>query len=99
MAFLVLGAIYADLVSNHCDLPRTLRSHASLAAVTNHSAADDPCNSGCVPDCFSCSRSEEAAFAMFASGPQVIVATFAEPETHARDGVRPLPYHPPLDLL
>jgi hypothetical protein len=98
-AFTILGAIYADVTSNDCDLPRVVGSRVAVVGVANHSAAGDPCSSGCVPDCFSCSRSEEPALTSLASAPRIIVTAFVEPETRTSAGVLRLPYRPPLDLL
>jgi hypothetical protein len=98
-AFIVLGAIYADLAGNHCDLPRAMGSKILVAAATHQGSVGDPCSSGCVPDCYSCSRSEAAVLATVASVPQVIAEAIVGPLAAASDGVRPLPYHPPLHLL
>jgi hypothetical protein len=99
VAMLLLGAIYADVVSGHCDMPLAAGAGAVVASATNGEARADLCSSGCVPDCFSCSRSEEPAPALVPAGPRDLVLAFVEPETCARDGVLPLPYHPPLGLL
>lgn len=98
-ATFLLGAIYADLVSGHCDMPLAAGAGAAVASAANGEAHADLCSSGCVPDCFSCSRSEEPAPALVPAGPRDLVLAFVEHETRARDGVLPLPYHPPLGLL
>jgi hypothetical protein len=96
VAFGVLGAIYADLANNHCGVPRAVGSGAAVGTTVYHSASDDPCSAGCVPDCFSCSRSEEPTLTSLAFAPRIIVAAFVGPEARANDGIPPLPYHPPL---
>jgi hypothetical protein len=98
-AFIVLGAIHADLAANRCHFPRAGGSRVVGAATLHQSAADDPCSSGCVPDCYSCSRAEVAASAVLPSRPNIVAAAFVGPEARPSEGVRPLPYHPPLFLL
>jgi hypothetical protein len=99
-AMLLLGVIGADIVGGRCDLPQAAGwARTAPAATVACSTEADACVAGCVPDCFSCSRSEPAAPVAVGCGPARPVPVFVEPETRVRDGVRPLPYHPPLDLL
>ena len=97
-AFMVLGMLCADLVGNRCHLPR---APMSLAVVASQSGDgdEDPCGSVCVPHGLSCSRSEAAVFTLFEIGPSSIVAALDGPEARVADGIRPLPYHPPIFLL
>ncbi len=98
-ALTLLGSICADVVSSRCDLPRAGRSQAAIGVAARHDSDADPCSSGCMPDCYSCSRSEEAAVIRFESQPQVVVATVSVSDARASEGVLSLPYHPPLQLL
>jgi hypothetical protein len=97
--FLVLGAIGTDLVGSRCHASLAAASRTVMAAASSPAADADPCGSTCVPDCYSCARSEEASFVLFELGAQVIGTAFAAPEPCATEGVRPLPYHPPLHRL
>lgn len=97
-AALVLFTIAADVVAD-------ARCHPSVQApsVTSVSAASstdsqDPCRTGCVPDCFCCSTLSTSPLAppVELSGPAVLVEALAA--SRFEPGVVPLPYRPPLAL-
>jgi hypothetical protein len=99
VAILLLGAIYADLVSSHCDLLHATVSRVVVTGAASRGTDADPCGLGCVPDCYCCSQSEGAAFTLVEHGSCIVVTAFEAPATRASDGFRTLPYHPPLGLL
>ena len=96
LAALFVCLIVADLAAEgHCDGP--LAPARSLSALSPATATtDDACDQACVPDCYCCAGGVEHA--------TVIVLIEAEPADRAvapappsvPNGVRPLPYHPPL---
>lgn len=98
-ALVLLGAICAGIVDNHCDLPRVTMSQVEAVMATQQSTTDDACSSVCVPDCFSCSRSEGPGFTLLTFGPQSAIVAFVRSDPRPSDGTPSLPYRPPLQLL
>ena len=100
-AVLLMGAICVDIVSGRCDLPSAgghVQAGLNLASgARGHDG--DRCTSGCIPDCYGCSRSEIALAVQIDREPQVVVATVMAPLARPADGVVTLPYHPPLTIL
>lgn len=96
---LLLAAICADLTNVHCDGPLQIGAMqgSSLAAVASHDS--DPCASTCVPDCFCCSRTEQTAMVQLRPEAAPLAPLGPDGSARAASGVRPLPYHPPLNLL
>lgn len=97
-AAFVLFTIAADIVAD-------ARCHPAVqaASVTSVSAASsdenqDPCRTGCVPDCFCCSTLSPSPMAppVEISGPAVQVEALAAPRFET--GILPLPYRPPLAI-
>ena len=95
----VLFTIAADIVADtRCNKPSRSPSGLSLQEATSANS-QDPCDAGCVPDCFCCSTlsASPAAPAMTLSGPAVPLEVLATLEFQL--GVYPLPYRPPLARL
>ena len=97
-AALVLFTIAADVVADARCHPAVKAS--SVTSVSGASSTDDqdPCATGCVPDCFCCSTLSPSHMAppIQISGPAVTVEALAAPRFEP--GVLPLPYRPPLAL-
>src|SRR5512145_2180902 len=92
---LLLVAICVGVLDTHCDelsLTRPARSEVAPARPD----ADDDCGSVCVPDCYSCTRSDQPRAVTLAPGDQNVVAAFVKPAPRPTDGVLSPPYHPPL---
>lgn len=99
-AGLLLASICVDVVASRCDRPEASASSRAVVTLADHEAgASDHCASGCMPDCYSCSRSEGATVIRLGAGPDAVVARIPGSAARAGDGVLPLPYHPPLHLL
>ena len=95
-ALMLLFVIAADLgADSRCHRAPGVDVRAGLSAPVP-SPDQDPCGSGCVPDCFSCSTLfvGPVSVPVESSGPAVAVVALAERD--CRPGLRPLPYHPPL---
>lgn len=96
---LLLAAICADVTNVHCDGSVLSFGGQDVVGAASHSNGSDPCATTCVADCFCCSRTEQAA--VFDLRPRVeppapcAVGGFSHPAS----GIRPIPYHPPLNLL
>lgn len=96
---LLLAAICADLTNVHCDGPVQLGAAQTpiLAAADSHEG--DPCAGTCVPDCFCCSRTEQTAMVQLRPDGTPLAPLGPDGFVRPASGVRPLPYHPPLNLL
>ena len=96
---LLLAAICADVTNVHCDGSVLPIGRQTVVVTASQSDVGDPCATTCVADCFCCSRTEQAA--AFELRPLVeppapcAVGGFSRPAS----GIRPIPYHPPLNLL
>lgn len=95
-ASLVLLAIAFDVAADvRCNTVTRESVIASVQPATT-GGQQDPCNTGCVPDCFCCSTLFPSPVPppLDVAGPAVALATPAD--LRFDTGVRPLPYHPPL---
>lgn len=96
---LLLAVICADVAKVHCDGAVLSTGRQAVVVAASQSDDGDPCATTCVADCFCCSRTEQAA--AFALRPRVeppapcAIGGFPRPAS----GIRPIPYHPPLNLL
>lgn len=99
-AFLILIAIPADLLDSTCDsfVDDGNAECVSISGARSSTERADPCGVACVPDCYSCSATVIRAFFVVVPtrGPvtKALRRGFAAPAV----GIRPVPYHPPLDL-
>ncbi len=98
-AMLLLATICADLSNVHCDGPLQLGGTSVPVLDAADSDNADPCAAICVPDCFCCSRTEQAAFVQLRPDAEPLAPLGAGAFLRPISGVRPLPYHPPLNLL
>jgi hypothetical protein len=99
-ALVLLGTVCAGIVDSHCDLPGATSSKAAtVTEASPQSSPDDACGSVCVPDCYSCSRSDDPGVAHLAFDSQAVAVAFVLSDPRPSDGVSSLPYHPPLRLL
>lgn len=98
-AMLLLAAICADLSNVHCDGSLQLGGTSVLVLAAADSDNADPCAAICVPDCFCCSRTEQVAFVQLRPDAEPLAPLGAAGILRPASGVRPLPYHPPLNLL
>ena len=98
-AMLLLAAICADVTNVHCDASVLSFGGQGVVGAASQSNGGDACATICVADCFCCSRTEQAS--VFDLRPRVeppapcAVGGFSRPAS----GIRPIPYHPPLNLL
>ena len=97
-AALVLFTIAADVVADARCHPAVQASSVTSVSAASSTNAQDPCRTGCVPDCFCCSTLSPGPMAppVETSGPTVPVEALAAPRFEP--GVLPLPYRPPLAL-
>lgn len=103
IALRLLVALFVCLIvadgamEGHCDSPRTSSATASaIAGDAGAGRSPDACATMCVPDCYCCARGVEPSIVMALpeaepAGPVPDAVRPAAPE-----GVRPLPYRPPL---
>ena len=97
-AAFVLFTIAADVVADARCHPSVQAPAATGVSAASSTTDQDPCVTGCVPDCFCCSTLSPSPVAppVEVSGPTVLVEALAAPQF--RPGVHPLPYRPPLTL-
>lgn len=96
-ALLVLFTITADIVADsRCHLPAHIQGRAVLRGPAP-SANQDPCSTGCVPDCYCCSQSVTRGPAVLPPDAGPATVTLPLLLSAAPAGVRPVPYRPPLD--
>jgi hypothetical protein len=98
-ALLVLFTITADIVADsRCHPPAHIQAREVLRGPAPSAANQDPCRTGCVPDCYCCSQSVTRGPAVLPpdAGPATVTLPLLLPAAPA--GVRPVPYRPPLDL-
>jgi hypothetical protein len=99
-AVLILVAIPADLLDSTCDsfVDDGTAEGISISGARSSTHPADPCDVACVPDCYGCSPTVIRAFFVVVptQGPLTRAPrlVFAAPVV----GIRPVPYHPPLDL-
>jgi hypothetical protein len=96
---LLLAAICADLTNVHCDGPMGLGGTPTLIIAAFDAHESEPCTTTCVPDCFCCSRTEQTAIVQLRPDAEPLAPLGPDGYLHPASGVRPLPYHPPLNLL
>jgi len=98
LACLFVCAIMADLaLDGSCDSVSISTGSSSILA-PDGAGAPDPCANGCVPDCFCCSQSVTRGRAVLPPDAGPATLTVSIPTNPAPTGVRPVPYHPPLNL-
>lgn len=98
-AMLLLAAICGDLTNVHCDGPLQLGATPTLSIAASDAHESDPCTTTCVPDCFCCSRTEQSAIVQLRPDAKLLAPLGPDGFLRPASGVRPLPYHPPLNLL
>lgn len=96
MAILMLGVVCLDMADASCDPVAGLGG--PLAISSPQAGQPDACMPVCVPDCFCCSRLVVAGAVLLPAQPAPQQADPEAPLGHIPDGVRPVPYHPPLAL-
>ena len=96
VALLLLCLISADAALDAACDPIVGPRDAAQTVSAAGSTGDEPCATSCLPDCFCCSRSLTAAAVVLpgSTGPIALRAEKAAPQVP--QGVRPVPYHPPL---
>jgi hypothetical protein len=96
VAALFVCLIVADVASEgHCD-ERLTPSRSILTLSNSASTPTDACGEVCVPDCYCCAGGVEHATVVVLTGAGRAERAAALAPPSAPDGVRPLPYHPPL---
>lgn len=97
VAALFVCLIVADVAAQgHCD--SLAASRAVFALASSAATTTDACGQICVPDCYCCAGGVEHAtvVVLTGGGRAERPAELAPPS--APDGVRPLPYRPPLPV-
>jgi len=98
LACLFVSAILADLAFDaNCD-PVSTSTASGSNLVASGAGAQDACANGCVSDCFCCSQSVTGGPAVLPPDAGPATLTVSRPPNPAPTGVRPIPYHPPLNL-
>lgn len=100
MAALFVCLIVSDLAWDvGCD-ELSVSAAGGVAVTTTPADQDrDACAPLCVADCYCCSRSVSPSLTVVLpeAGPSAPVSVFSP--MPSPDGVRPVPYHPPLRLV
>lgn len=98
-ALLLLAAICVDLANVHCDGPMVSDGRQTAVVIASQSDSGDPCATTCVPDCFCCSRTEQASTIELHRQADPLTACAVDRVPRPAAGILVLPYHPPLNLL
>lgn len=98
-AFFVLFTIAADLVADsRCHSPARTQAAAGTQTSTLRSVDQDPCRTGCVPDCYCCSQTVTCGPVSLPPDAGPVVHTVPPLAAPPPSGVRPVPYRPPLSI-
>jgi hypothetical protein len=96
LAALFVCLIVADVAAEgHCD-ERLAPSLSVLTLSSSTATTTDACGQVCVPDCYCCAGGVEHATVVVLTGVGRAERSTELAAPSAPDGVRPLPYHPPL---
>lgn len=98
-AMLLLAAICADVANVHCDEASLPAGDANLAVSAPEADSADSCATVCVPDCFCCTRTEQARVVEWLPQREFVALQPVDACLRPAAGTIPLPYHPPLNLL
>lgn len=97
LACLFVFAILADLACDgNCDGALALPASAASVAASGDLGSQDACARGCVPDCFCCSQSIARGQAVLPPDAGPVRPSRPLRATRGPEGVRPVPYRPPL---
>lgn len=97
-ALLLLFTITADILADsRCHPAARAQVPAGLWGSVP-STDQDPCDAGCVPDCYCCSQSVTRGPAVLPPDAGPVTPTPPLLPAAAPAGVRPVPYRPPLAL-